>query len=198
LVNPPEITFLRAERVPDFGGDTTWFDAVAAYEGLSEPVRRWADSLWARHELVRLPYNQGETPTTWATHHPVVRVIPETGQRALFLSPSRTTHVLGVSADESVWILDHLLAELVRPAYAVRFRWEPGDIAVSDNRTTVHLGPVDLSPDTDRLLHLLLVDGDLPVATDGRRSIAVSGEPVRRSTRSINLDVHAFEPTRGE
>jgi taurine dioxygenase len=184
LINPPSLSLLRAETVPVSGGDTTWFDAVAAYEGLSKPVRRLADTLWAEHRLVRHAYAEGEVATTWVTQHPLVRVIPETGQRALFLSPGAISHVVGVSAEESDWILDFLFSELTRPGYTVRFKWQAGDLAISDNRATAHLGPVDLSPDDDRVLHLLLVDGELPLATDGRRSVSIAGEPKRRSTRS--------------
>ena len=48
-INPPFGSILRADVVPDIGGDTTWTNLVAAYEGLSEPLQRLADGLWAEH-----------------------------------------------------------------------------------------------------------------------------------------------------
>ena len=52
-VNPPAASILRAETVPEFGGDTTWTNLVAAYEGLSDPLQRLADGLIAQHRHAR-------------------------------------------------------------------------------------------------------------------------------------------------
>src|SRR5258708_38964717 len=48
-VNPPAGSILRAEVVPEVGGDTQWTNLVAAYEGLSEPVRAFVETLRAEH-----------------------------------------------------------------------------------------------------------------------------------------------------
>ena len=183
LVNPPSISILRAEVVPPFGGDTTWFNSVAAYEGLSEPIRRFVDTLWAEHKFGS-DYDSYLDPTIAEyriSHHPVARHIPETGERSLFVTPVFTTRILDVTPDESRWILDRLFAELVRPGYGVRFKWEPGDVAISDNRTTVHVGPQDLADDVHRIMHLTEVEGAVPIAVDGRRSVQIEGTSRRRS-----------------
>lgn len=132
-VNPPAASILRAEVVPEIGGDTTWTNLVAAYEGLSEPLRSFVSTLRAEHR-----YGGAEKPTGDGKYakrvndnllvsvHPVVRVHPETGERALFVNPGFTSHIVGVSARESKAILDLLYAEITRPEYTVRFRWEAG------------------------------------------------------------------------
>ncbi len=131
VVNPPAIAILRAEKVPPFGGDTHWTNLVAAYAGLSAPIRRLCDGLQAEH-------------TFWAAHrmdtsdpvekkavdmignqriavHPVVRVHPETGERSLFVNPSRTARIIGLNPVESRQLLHLLFEELTRPQYTTRF-----------------------------------------------------------------------------
>jgi hypothetical protein len=107
-VNPPAASILRAEAVPPYGGDTTWSNLVAAYEGLSEPLRRLADGLRAEHRFLAGVDTDGAdryqdqiNRNLLVAVHPVVRVHPETGERALFVNPGFTTKILGPSAAES-------------------------------------------------------------------------------------------------
>ncbi|TCK22166.1 TauD/TfdA dioxygenase family protein [Pseudonocardia endophytica] len=184
-VNPPAVSVLRAEVVPEIGGDTTWTNLVAAYQGLSAPVRAFVDGLRAEHRYGgdRKPtgdngYAKRVNDNLLVAHHPVVRVHPVTGERALFVNPGFTSHVLDVEPRESRAILDLLYAEITRPEYTVRFRWRPGSLAVWDNRATAHLAPADLDHlDVRRTLHRVTVIGDRPVGPDGRESELVSGRP---------------------
>jgi alpha-ketoglutarate-dependent sulfate ester dioxygenase len=182
-VNPPSISILRSEIVPEYGGDTIWFDSVAAYEGLSRHVRDFVDALWAEHEHGTEfgTYRGASIPEHSLALHPVVRLIPETGERALFVTPRFTKRIRDVSADESQWVLNFLYTQLTRPGYSVRFKWERGDLAISDNRTTTHIGPQDLGPDVDRILLLAEVEGSPPYSIDGWASTSTKGVPRRRS-----------------
>jgi alpha-ketoglutarate-dependent taurine dioxygenase len=184
--NPPAGSILRADVVPSFGGDTTFTNLVAAYEGLSAPVRAFVDTLRAEHRYGanyparRAPAGLSERIEKKAlvSNHPVVRVHPRTGERALFVNPGFVDHILDVDPLESRWILDHLFAELTRPEYTVRFHWEPGSVAFWDNRATAHLGPQDLGHlDVDRVLHRVTLIGEVPVGPDGRESELVEGVP---------------------
>ena len=57
---PPLAGILAAKRVPPIGGDTLWSDSAAAYEALSEPLRRFLDGLTARHSVAKsFPPNAG-------------------------------------------------------------------------------------------------------------------------------------------
>ncbi len=110
--------------------------------------------------------------------HPVVRVHPHTGEKALFVNPGFTSHITGVSARESRAILDLLYSEITRPEYTVRLRWEPGTVAFWDNRATAHLAPRDIEHlDLKRTLHRITLIGDVPVSPDGRESELVAGQP---------------------
>jgi taurine dioxygenase len=186
-VNPPAGSILRADVVPTYGGDTTFTNLVAAYDALSEPAQQLVDGLRAEHF-----YGAGRSFSragSWSAkfeknrlvaHHPVVRVHPRTGEKALFVNPVFTDHILDVSPLESRWVLDFLFDHLSRPEFTVRFKWEPGSVAFWDNRATAHLGPQDLGHlDVERVLHRVTLIGEIPVGPDGRASDLVEGVPFR-------------------
>jgi alpha-ketoglutarate-dependent taurine dioxygenase len=188
-INPPSASILRADVVPTFGGDTTFTNLVAAYEGLAEPVQQFIDGLRAEHFYGANSsglrnslgaYSSKIEKNRLITHHPVVRVHPRTGEKALYVNPVFTDHIVDVSPIESRWILDFLFAELARPEYTVRFHWEPGSVAFWDNRATAHLGPQDIGHlNVDRVLHRVTLIGEVPVGPDGRESELIEGVPFR-------------------
>lgn len=187
VVNPPAGSILRAgHQVPAFGGDTVFTNLVAAYEHLSPALRGLADTLWARHQFGgyngdfdnQSIYAQRVQASPLVSEHPVVRVLPETGERALFVNPGFTRRIKDVNEEESRHLLNLLFEEITRPEYTARFRWEPGSIAFWDNRATAHQGPGDFAYlDVERVLYRITLEGDVPVGVDGRHSNAVLGKP---------------------
>ena len=191
-VNPPAASILRADIVPETGGDTQWTNLVAAYEGLSTPVRDFVSGLRAEHRYggdaasKDGSYAKRVNDNLLVAIHPVVRVHPETGERALFVNPGFTSHIVDVTARESHAILDLLYSEIARPEYTVRFRWEPGSVAFWDNRATSHLAPRDHEHlGTRRTLHRVTVVGDVPKGPDGRESELVAGAPFGSQHRVV-------------
>ncbi|MDH6115595.1 alpha-ketoglutarate-dependent taurine dioxygenase [Kitasatospora sp. MAP12-15] len=183
-IDPPAATILRAETVPPYGGDTSWSNLVAAYAGLSEPVRNFVDGLRAEHRRgVGYQARPGEDAYARdlldrqiASDHPLVRVHPETGERLLFINGYYVEQILGVSRVESSRLLEMLLEQATRPEYTVRFRWEPGSVAFWDNRATIHLEPSDTAHlDHPRVMHRVMLAGDVPVGVDGRPSVPIHG-----------------------
>jgi alpha-ketoglutarate-dependent sulfate ester dioxygenase len=187
-INPPAGSVLRADVVPEFGGDTTFTNLVAAYEGLSAPLRRFLDGLLAEHRYGAGPARKGIGPVVnkvtdqkpLVARHPVVRVHPQTGEHALFVNPGFTSKLVGLRHEESESLLEFLFDHIIRPEYTARFRWEPGSVAFWDNRVTAHLGPQDIDHlDVDRVLHRVTLIGEVPVGPDGLESELVAGEPFR-------------------
>jgi taurine dioxygenase len=184
VVNPPLASILRADVVPGYGGDTAWTSLIAAYQGLPAPLRELADGLRAVHryripEGVEGPTRYGEriASNPLVTEHPVVRVHPETGERALYVSPVFTSHIVDFSPNESRRVLDLFFEQIAKPEYTVRFRWAPGSIAFWDNRSTAHLGPTDLQHlDVERRLFRVTLVGDVPVGPDGAASRSLQGD----------------------
>ncbi|MEU5366674.1 TauD/TfdA family dioxygenase [Streptomyces sp. NPDC005925] len=183
-VDPPAATILRAETVPPYGGDTTWANLAAAYAGLSAPVREFAAGLRAEHRL-GVGYQPRPGDDAYVRHllghqvasvHPLVRVHPETGERILFVNGYYVEQITGLSRAESRAVLDMLLEQATRPEYTVRFRWEPGSVAFWDNRATIHLAPADTAHlGRPRIMHRVMLAGDVPVGPDGTPSEAVVG-----------------------
>jgi len=176
VANPAKASILRGVTIPEYGGDTLWTNLVAAYEDLSAPIRSLVDGLQAVH---RWHNYDGSVPAGQAVPsavHPVVRVHPETGERALFVNPIFTTHILGLSSRESYLLLDLLFHQIGRPEFSVRFRWQPGSVAFWDNRATAHVGPVDLElAHLEREVRRVTIAGDVPVGPDGFTSTPLEG-----------------------
>jgi alpha-ketoglutarate-dependent taurine dioxygenase len=182
--NPPMGSILRGLVVPAYGGDTQWTNLVTAYETLSEPLQRLCDELHAVHHNF-LPIGRGEMPAKLKEQfqskdirsvHPVVRVHPETGEKALFVNPNFTSHVQELSRKEGAHLLAMLYEHIASPTFTCRFRWEAGSIAFWDNRATCHLVPTDVPPGMRRSMQRITVAGDLPVGPDGKASYSLSGE----------------------
>nr|WP_234379826.1 TauD/TfdA family dioxygenase [Streptomyces caniscabiei] len=179
---PPAISVLRAVVLPPHGGDTNWADSRLAYESLSPGLRAYVDTLTAVHDGTRefgyyLAQRQGQG-NLWEgevftalspVEHPVVRVHPESGRKGLFVNPGFTSHIVGVSEHESRGVLDILYAHLTKPEHVVRHRWQPGDVALWDNRSTAHYANRDYG-DRHRVMHRITLRGDTPVgpATEPR------------------------------
>lgn len=180
VANPALASILHGAVVPPYGGDTMWTNLVAAYEDLSKPIRGLVDGLQAVHQWHRYDRDlkDGYDPTNPpAAVHPVVRVHPVTGERALFVNPLFTRYIVGLSDRENRTLLNLLFDQIARPEFTVRFRWETDSVAFWDNRATAHLGPVDLaSSDFNRRVARVTLAGDVPVGPDGFESVQLRGE----------------------
>ncbi|WP_144632024.1 TauD/TfdA dioxygenase family protein [Bordetella genomosp. 13] len=185
-VNPPAASILRGVTIPPYGGDTQWTNLVAAYEGLSPTLRGFVDGLRAIHRFTPPEGRQAKqefikslADTPLVSEHPLVRVHPETGERALFVSPGFIKQIVGLSPRESEHLLALLFEQILKPEYIVRFKWQAGDIAFWDNRATAHRAPSDINQtDFDRQLYRITLVGDVPVGPDGQSSTAIQGDPV--------------------
>ena len=186
LVNPPAASILRAHILPPYGGDTAFANLVAAYENLPKGLRDFADTLDARHAFSARAASGSQRDrkirqTALVAWHPVVRVHPETGERALFVSPGFTAgprELRGYTPSQSDAILRLLWEEATRTEYTTRFRWAPGSVAFWDNRATAHLAVPDAGHlGHDRVLYRVTLEGTAPEGVDGRTSELVSGEP---------------------
>ena len=180
LPEPPSLTLLYALELPSVGGDTIWSNQNAAYDALSVGMRRLLDPLRAVH--TGWPHGtQGPAPGSAVSRsvgmvrndpsadrevlHPVVRVHPVTGRRALFVNPVYTQRFETMTDAESQPILQFLFAHAVRPEFTCRLRWEPGTLAIWDNRSLMHVALNDYDG-SRRLLHRTTVAGDRPLSAN--------------------------------
>jgi alpha-ketoglutarate-dependent taurine dioxygenase len=137
---------LSAHVVPASGGETEWADMSAAYESLDVTLRTRVETLSAFHSIRYSQARAGFTDTMPGAYgydvdepplRPLVKVHPVTGRRSLYIG--RHAHAIpGLAPEESERLLDDLLANACRPPRLYRHRWEPGDIAIWDNRCVLH------------------------------------------------------------
>ena len=181
--NPPMGSILHGVIVPPYGGDTQWINLVVAYERLSPQIQDLIDGLHAvHHNALHLARGEleGEYQSTFQSTplsavHPMVRVHPETGERALFVNPNFTSHVVELTRQEGGHLLAMLYEHMANAAHTCRFRWEPDSIAFWDNRATAHLVPTDVPPGFQRRMERITLAGNVPVGPDGSESYALQG-----------------------
>jgi taurine dioxygenase len=167
---PPMATCLRAVKPPPVGGDTCWSSMYAAYEALSEPMRRMLDGLTAVHSIEPVVKRMGAMGKAYAEStrklhdaehaHPVVRVHPETGRKALYVNEGWTARIVELTPAESDRILALLFDHVQSPDFTLRWRWTANDVAFWDNRCVQHYAVPDY--DTERVMQRVVLAGDRP------------------------------------
>lgn len=172
LAEPPSATMLIARELPPVGGDTMFASNYAAYEALSDGLKKTLEQLTAVNSSAKAAVTHsredrlGDSATSKGrdelnSEHPVVRTHPETGRKALYINPGHTVRFVGWTEEESTPLLDYLFAHQVRPEFTCRFSWTPGAIALWDNRCVLH-NPINDYHGHKRLLHRITLKGDTP------------------------------------
>ncbi|MGK5007150.1 TauD/TfdA dioxygenase family protein [Janthinobacterium sp. LB2P70] len=166
-------SMLHAQELPDEGGDTVFANMHLAWESLPAALRHAVRGARAEHSYLsqyeelrrRNPWRpaltQAQIDEVQPVTHPVVRVHPETGRRALFVSEHFTTRIVGLPDDESRALLEELFAHSVRPEHLYVHRWQPHDLVFWDNRSLMHLA-TGCPPDQRRKLYRTTIEGDAP------------------------------------
>lgn len=179
----PKASILRCVQPAPYGGATLWANTVAAYRALPQPLQELADKLWAIHtnngydhtdliverdwEFVRWSANVFAA-RIFEAKHPLVRVHPETGEKSLILG-NFITRLADFNLPDSRALLELFLSHVTRPENTVTWHWQPGDVAIWDNRATLHRAIADFGQENRELQRITLV-GDTPVSVDGRHS----------------------------
>ncbi|AVG17707.1 taurine dioxygenase [Chromobacterium vaccinii] len=174
IETPPLGAVLAARQLPELGGDTLWASGIAAYEALSASLKARLEGLSAVHDFAKsFPLarygltddDRRRWDETRRKHppisHPLVRIHPESGRRALFVSEGFTVAVNDLPEAEGQALLQFLFAHQSRPEFSIRWRWQPGDVAFWDNRCTIHYAVDDYRP-ARRVMHRATILGDRP------------------------------------
>lgn len=179
----PKMSVLRAVAIPPLGGDTVWANTVAAYEHLPQSLKNFADNLWAVHsnlfdyaaarpqasKAAAKQYEEVFASTVYETEHPLVRVLPATGERSFVLG-SFFRRFVGFSHSDSNSLYEIFQSHITRLENTVRWRWQAGDVAIWDNTATQHCAVNDYG-DQKRVVRRTTVKGEVPIGADGRRSV---------------------------
>ena len=163
LDEPPSITMLRSVETPPYGGDTMWANGALAWNMLSERMQATVRDLRVHFSMrdvlasAQVNAEQRDTPVgrlaatrglaelpeglqrkVRGNFHPLVRTHPVTGEKALYVDPSYAIGFEGMTDAESAPLLRELTDHMTQPAFTCRLRWEPGMLALWDNRLCVH------------------------------------------------------------
>jgi alpha-ketoglutarate-dependent taurine dioxygenase len=162
---PASFISLRPLELPPSGGDTCWASMYAAYDALSEPIRNLLDGLTAVHSAFKVLPLMTEADYPFLDEgmrnvHPVIRVHPESGRKALFVDELWTEQIMELAPAESDNLLAFLYEHIKTPRFTMRWRWRLGDVAVWDNRAFQHYAVNDY--DGTRVLQKSLIAGDRP------------------------------------
>ncbi|MCB1742968.1 MAG: TauD/TfdA family dioxygenase [Gammaproteobacteria bacterium] len=176
---PASLTMLYARELPPAGGDTLYSSMYAAYESLSETMKALLGELrtvnlgdtpnhrsgmsraqrYQHAKGIKMRANAPQGPAE--VIHPLVRTHPDTGRKALYIG-GHSHYFEGMSAEESAPIISYLKAHSVRPEFTCRFRWQPGSMAIWDNRCTQHNAINDYQGQR-RVMHRITIQGERPV-----------------------------------
>lgn len=157
LAEPPSITTLRQIEGPPYGGDTCWTNCALAFRHLSKTYQdmlrglrvhmsaanNFATQAKLRGEAIGFGDAAKQEQGLKGSFHPLVRTHPETGEESLFICDTYAVGIEGMTTHEARPIIEFLVQHTVQHAFTCRLRWEPGMVAMWDNRSTMHLGPND-------------------------------------------------------
>ncbi|HLZ67844.1 MAG TPA: TauD/TfdA family dioxygenase [Aliidongia sp.] len=167
-------SLLHSRTLPAEGGDTLFATQHAAYEALPAALQAKLDRLTAEHSYLarneaqrakstlRPDLSDEQKKTVLPAVHPVVRVHPGTGRKALFVSEGFTTRIMELPEDESRDLLAEIHAHQTQDAFIYRHHWIDGDLVMWDNRAVMHLA-TGCPPDLARTLYRTTIKGTVPV-----------------------------------
>jgi taurine dioxygenase len=176
---PNKAGVLHAIELPSRGGETRFANMCQAYATLPEATKRRLVGLTALNT-----YQYGQTRAenkqlsdeTPSAVHPVVRIIPETGQKALYVCRLMTDRILELSDADGAALLAELFDHCERPEFTYEHQWQRGDVLIWDNRCVAHARK-DFDASERRLLKRVTVgDDQLPIPdVDGSTAAPVVG-----------------------
>lgn len=174
-VEPALGSILVARELPTSGGDTKFLSTYDAFEalppGLQDRLRGMQAVHSAKHAFgstaARIrewidPHTMSENTEVAdaleTVTHPVVIRHPLSGREALFVNPSFTIRFDGWSTMRSAPLLAQIYARVLRSGRIANFQWEPGSVAIWDNRATWHNAKNDYRGQR-RVMHRITIDG---------------------------------------
>ena len=165
---PPLASILHLTTIPETGGDTLFSSMYAAYDALSDVMKKLLTGLTATHDGApnyddRARRDPGANPdrVNPVAIHPVIATHPSTGKKTIYVNSTFTVRINELSAAESKAVLEFLFAHVARPEFQCRFRWQHNSIAFWDNRAVQHYAVWDYYPAV-RTGRRVTIRGDRP------------------------------------
>ncbi len=167
-------SLLLCREMPEIGGDTMFANMYLAYDTLSDAMKAFLGGLSAVHDYShaydtyfahlkeRPPLTPEARAKTPPVEHPMVRVHPVTGRKALYVNPGFTKGIVGMPKEESQPILEFLFRHSTRPEFIYRHKWLVNDMIFWDNRCVMHYALSDYDFSVRRHMHRTTIAGVAP------------------------------------
>jgi alpha-ketoglutarate-dependent 2,4-dichlorophenoxyacetate dioxygenase len=140
---PGRYSMLSAKVIPPVGADTEYADMRAAYDALPEETKTRLEGLCVHHSIaysrqtLGFEFSPEEAGRLEGAVHPLVRVIPRSRRRSLYLA-SHASRIVDWPLPEGRLLLRDLMEHATQPQFVYRHRWAVGDLVIWDNRATMH------------------------------------------------------------
>ena len=140
---PGRYSMLSAKVVPPVDADTEFADTRAAYDALPEEEKRRLEGLRVHHSIaysrqtLGFEFSQGEQDALQGAIHPLVRTIPRSHRRSLYVA-SHASRIIDWPVPEGRLLLRDLIEHATQAEFVYRHSWRVGDLVIWDNRATMH------------------------------------------------------------
>lgn len=163
---PPAVTLLYAENGVD-RANAEFVNMYSVLNALDPEKRLLVQKLRGLHltrtaDAAGMGVEEAGGAQRQPAEHPLVRVHPNTGKRALYLAKEVVVRAAGMREDESRKLIEQLDAFATQPRFVYAHRWRKGDLLIWDNRCTLHR--MSFEPRSDRTLYRIRVKGEVPIA----------------------------------
>lgn len=178
---PDRASVLYAKEVPiphpngESAGDTMFANAQAAYDALDAEMKKRLEGLRVLYSYTRAydrkrnengkrpPMSDKQKSEIPDVTHPLVRTHPYTGRKCIYANPAHTIEIVGMPAQESADLLNHLYAQVTKPELIYRHKWKVGDVLMWDNAVVWHNAVGDYQLPQRRLMHTTRIKGGAPI-----------------------------------
>ncbi len=170
--DPPFASVLYSKTIPEVGGDTLWSSLSKIYDALPNELKVQIEKLRAIHDMgsFRNNYINDDNKESSVklnkgfeefgnSVHPVVKVHPISNEKFLYINPSFTSQIVGMTTTDSNNLLSYLFNFMNKPEFQIRFKWTPNTLVIWDNRCTMHYAIGDYMPEK-RVMHRVTVLND--------------------------------------
>ena len=144
FVDPPgRYSMLHARVIPPAGADTEYADMRAAYDALPSQTKASLEGLRVHHSIAHsrqtlgFEFSENEAEQLKGAIHPLVRTIPRSNRRSLYLA-SHASRVVDWPVPEGRLLLRDLIEHATQREFVYRHAWRLDDLVIWDNRATMH------------------------------------------------------------
>jgi taurine dioxygenase len=184
---PARATTLYSRVVPRVGGDTLFANQIAAYDDLSDTMKRRIEPLVAIHHygnrndldeksrtVASVLTDEQKAKMPVITHR-VARPHPRTGRKALYAVSGSSFGIVGMPDDEAHDLLDELAAHATQKKYQLSYRYGVGDVVIWDNAALLHSATLIDPADARTLWRITVLESSAAAAAPEVLAASMAG-----------------------